>query len=388
MARRSPRDWGTVRKLPSGRYQAQTAPDPLTGSRIPLGTYRTRDDATRALRQAAEKRDQGAFVAPAAGKHTFATAAASWAAGRLVRPSTAQRDADYLRSLILPHLGAHELRRITPAVLRTWIATLAAEKAPSTVVKAGQIASMVLQQAVEDRQLDANPMKSVRLPRVEPTRRRALTDEQVAAVAAQIAPRYRPLVLTMAFAALRPGEAVALQVDDLNLLRREITVRRTAQYVGGKLEVGPPKTPRGVRTVPIPPALADLLAAHIAAHGLQGDSLLFTGPSGNHLRTNNFVRRHWTPALAVAGIEVVDLHQLRHTGATRWAREGVDPATIARRLGHETPMVALQVYIEAQEGRTAADDRIDELAAEVIAKVAARVHDECTVTPIARREAR
>ena len=72
----------------------------------------------------------------------------------------------------------------------------------------------------------------------------------------------------------------------------------------------------------------------------------------------------------------------------RWAREGVDPATIARRLGHETPMVALQVYIEAQEGRTAADDRIDELAAEVIAKVAARVHDECTVTPIARREAR
>ena len=64
MARRSPRDWGTVRKLPSGRYQAQTAPDPLTGSRIPLGTYRTRADATRALRPPAEKRAQSALVPP------------------------------------------------------------------------------------------------------------------------------------------------------------------------------------------------------------------------------------------------------------------------------------------------------------------------------------
>ena len=239
------RDWGTIRKLPSGRYQAQAAPDPLTGRRAALGTHRTLDDARRALRAAEDRMERGSFVAPQAGRTTLAQAAHAWTAGRLVRPSTARRDTDYLNSLILPTLGAHELRKLTPALLRSWIAELSATKAPSTVVKAGQIVSMVLQQAAEDRLIDSNPMRSVRLPRVAPTRRRALTDREVAQVASQLPSRYQALVLTMAFCALRPGEAVALETQNVDLLRRQLTITHTAQYVGGKLEVGPPKTPAG-----------------------------------------------------------------------------------------------------------------------------------------------
>lgn len=319
--------------------------------------------------------ERGSFVAPQAGRTTLAQAAHAWTAGRLVRPSTARRDTDYLNSLILPHLGAHELRKLTPALLRSWIAELSATKAPSTVVKAGQIVSMVLQQAAEDRLIDSNPMRSVRLPRVAPTRRRALTDREVAQVASQLPSRYQALVLTMAFCALRPGEAVALETQNVDLLRRQLTITHTAQYVGGKLEVGPPKTPAGQRTVPIPAALNELLAQHIATYP---GVLLFAGPSGTHLRMNNWQRRHWAPALANAGIEPIDLHQLRHTGITRWAQEGIDPATIAKRAGHESVKTVLDIYARALEGHTPADDRIDQRAAAVIAEV----HGQCTPTTI------
>jgi integrase len=57
----------------------------------------------------------------------------------------------------------------------------------------------------------ANPMALVDLPRIPPSRRRALSDEEVGSLVGAMEERYRALVLTCAFCALRPGEAVAVR---------------------------------------------------------------------------------------------------------------------------------------------------------------------------------
>ena len=63
---------------------------------------------------------------------------------------------------------------------------------------------------------------------------------------------------------LRLGEAAALQVDDVDFLRREIHVRRQVQRVnGGELDIRLPKY-NSERTIHAAQALIDILAEHVA----------------------------------------------------------------------------------------------------------------------------
>ncbi len=78
--------------------------------------------------------------------------------------------------------------------------------------------------------------------------------------------------------------------------RAAITVDKGALHeIGGRLELGPPKTPASVRTVHLCPSLAELLIEH--AQG-QHDDHVFTGAHGGLLRRVNFRDRVWRPAVA------------------------------------------------------------------------------------------
>lgn len=374
VGRRRPRTWGSVRRLRSGSYQARTGPDPVTGERATVGTFDRRADADAALAAAHEQLRTGSFAPPRAGRVTLTEQAAKWQATRSTRPTTAARDEAYLRSLVLPHLGHLELGRIDASVLRRWITQLArAGKQPATIVKAHQIASMVLAQATADRLIASNPASLVdNLPRIPAANRRALTDVEVAHLAAAMDPRYRPLVLLGAFCALRPGELVALLCSDMDLLRRTVRVQRTATYVNSKhLVVGPPKTNAGLRTVPMPTEVATTLQHHIEHFGLSSKSLLFPATGGGYLRMNNWTRRYWKPAIATAGIDPpIVPHQLRHTAITRWVQEGVDPVTVARRSGHTSAVTILDIYARASDGEVPADERVSARAKMVLDELA------------------
>jgi integrase len=51
---------------------------------------------------------------------------------------------------------------------------------------------------------------------------------------------------------LRIGEAVALRLGDVNVLRRQLQITRAVTEVSGRLYVGKPKTSKGRRNVPLP----------------------------------------------------------------------------------------------------------------------------------------
>ena len=84
--RRNPRTWGSVDKLPSGRWRARTGPDPLTNRRTTIGTFERKADADAVLAQAREQQRTGAFVPPQASRATFAEAADRSAQARRVPP--------------------------------------------------------------------------------------------------------------------------------------------------------------------------------------------------------------------------------------------------------------------------------------------------------------
>jgi integrase len=95
-----------------------------------------------------------------------------------------------------------------------------------------------------------------------------------------VEPRYGALILTLGLCGLRIGEAVALRVDDVNVLRRQLQVKRAASEVAGRLYVGKPKTATGRRNVPLPRVVADALAAHLTMFPPGADGLVFTAPEG------------------------------------------------------------------------------------------------------------
>src|ERR1035437_6399943 len=98
--------------------------------------------------------------------------------------------------------------------------------------------------AVDDRILAASPCHRVRLPRDDRPEVVVPTVEQITALAGAVSPRYRALVVILAGSGLRIGEALGLNVSDVDFLRRTVKVERQRLPSG---RIGPPKTTKSAQ---------------------------------------------------------------------------------------------------------------------------------------------
>ncbi len=114
------RDFGTVRRLPSGRWQARYRT--LDGSLATApATFSARTQAAAFLAQVQADRTRGVWVDPRAGSVAFGEYAASWLTQRVdLRPRTVELYDGLLRRHLLPHFARVPLDRITPAEVRRW----------------------------------------------------------------------------------------------------------------------------------------------------------------------------------------------------------------------------------------------------------------------------
>ena len=163
----------------------------------------------------------------------------------------------------------------------------------------------------------------------------------VAAVLEAADERFRAFVAVCAFAGLRLGEAAALQVDDVDFLRRQITVSRQVQRAGGhNVDIRPPKY-GSERVVPIPDELVEMLSALVAL-GHRG-VWLFQGAADTPPHQNT-VGYWWRKALSSAGLSGIRLHDLRHFYASGLIAAGCDVVTVQRALGHSKATTTLNTY--------------------------------------------
>ena len=90
-----------------------------------------------------------------------------------------------------------------------------------------------------------------------------LTPPEFGALRAALPERWHSFATVLAGTGLRFGEAVALTVEDIDLLAPTpvLRVTKALRRTPGGFEVGPPKTRRSRRTVSLPVDLVDVLAA-------------------------------------------------------------------------------------------------------------------------------
>ncbi|MFL5816881.1 MAG: tyrosine-type recombinase/integrase [Conexibacter sp.] len=242
---------------------------------------------------------------------------------------------------IAPHLDAMPLREITVSVLRRWQAGLiAAGVGHGAIMRARAVLSSMLRHAAESEAMPANPLTLVRAPRA-PHREsiRPLAPATVESIRACLDARDATLVSVLAYAGLRPGEALALRWSDVR--ERTILVQRASDGYGG---VKTTKT-RSVRTVRLlAPLAADLREWRLASGRPDDDTLIFPGINGRTVTREawkSWTRRTWADAWRAAqpaGPRTPRVYDLRHSYVSLLLAEGRTIHYVATQAGHDAQL--------------------------------------------------
>ncbi len=137
----------------------------------------------------------------------------------------------------------------------------------------------------------------------------------------------------------RPSEAVALQWKHISNDFRQISFEQALIRTdsGKKIRKGLKTQER--RKFPCNDSLVQLLK-NIKPDGCSPDTLIFAGPRGKHIDTNNFRGRVWEPVLNGLGIEYRKLYQTRHTFITLALETGkLDAKDVARLVGNSPEII-------------------------------------------------
>lgn len=359
------RDFGYLRSLPSGRYQASyLGPDGLR--RFAPATFSTRSDglAWLAVKQAELLR--GEWTDPDLGRVPLREYAVRWIAEHRLSPRTRDLYEGLFRLHVEPYLGAKAIGSITPETVRAWRARLRADgRSDPTMAKAYRLLRAILNTAVDDGRLLRNPCRIKGADREQPAERPVASVPQVFALADAVGSHYRAFVLTAALASLRWGELVGLRRHDVDLAAGLIHVRRSVTERGGTLDVVQPKN-GSARTVALPAILVDVLRDHLERGGPDPEAPVFTGERGGTPRRGNWRDiAGWPEAVRAAGLPAgFHFHDLRHTGNHLAAQTGASTRELMQRMGHSTMRAAL-IYQHATDSRSRVlADRLDALVRE------------------------
>jgi len=167
---------------------------------------------------------------------------------------------------------------------------------------------------------------------------------------------YAPLIETLAITGLRVSEALALRVEDVDLLRAVLHVRHSVSRKSG--ELCEPKTAAGKRTIPLAPGLVDLFAQLIPPDAKSSDFVFHAREKpGQPLSYFNFRKRGFRPALEAAGLagRGISIHSLRSAAASLYAARGVTDIELAAVLGHADANVTRRVYAKLFDPKSVHD---------------------------------
>ena len=330
-------------------------------------TFTKKVDAVRWEADQLAARERGQLVDPRDSRVTLQVYFDDWSQRQLWEKGTHRAMDLAVRTCSFSGVQLGKIRR---SHVEAWVKTMSEDLAPATVRTRYNNVRNVLRAAIRDRMIASDPSDGVVLPRQR--RREAAmvipSSDELRAIFDAASDDFRPFLYLCSFAGLRLGEAAALQVGDIDFLRRTIKVRRQVQRAGGKdVEIRPPKF-GSERDVYVPEAILRVLSAHIARRRLAGaaDAWLFTGETGNLPPHQNTVGTVTRRTFKRAGVTGYTLHSLRHFFASGLIAAGCDVVTVQKAMGHSSAATTLRVYAHLWP---TAEDRTRQAVADLMQNV-------------------
>lgn len=151
---------------------------------------------------------------------------------------------------------------------------------------------------------------------------------------------------------LRRGEILGLTLDHFDFGRGVVHVRQALDAWDG---VKGPKTMAGVRDVPMPLPVAQVVRAYAGVAEVDCRGLLFRGRKGAPFYAASF-NKIWHSLLLRAGFppkrdgDWRHFHALRHFAGSAWLASGVPLAEVSKLMGHAHVGVTAEIYSHAIVG--------------------------------------
>lgn len=309
--------------------------------------FKTKRDAELHLANIEVAKSRGEYIDTLAARATLGDLGIEWLANQShLQPSTYRVQESAWRVHVAPKWGSRAVGSIRHTEVQAWVKSLTDSHSPTTVKRCHGVLAGILDNAVLDRRLNANPARKIKLPRKVSKRHSYLTHRQVTLLAEQ-AGRHGALVLFMAYTGMRWGEVTALRLHDVNPLKRRATITDNAVAVGSDIVVGRPKS-HVTRSLNYP----EFLGPHVAEQfeGKGRDELLF-GDGQAYLRLPHSVSGWFYGAVKRSraidpAFPVLTPHDLRHTAASLAISAGANVKAVQRMLGHASAAMTLDTYAD------------------------------------------
>lgn len=278
-------------------YRFDIGPDPLTGRRARVGKsgFRTKKEASQALRAAMNAHERGRSVKPT--QRTVADFLNEWhtAVRPSLRASTWVNYRDYLDAYVIPVIGETHLQDLTPVRLNLLYSHLLQNGrvktpgglAPKTVQNVHRMLHRALRDAVKWDLIPRNYAEDAQPPRVRKSKPTVWTAEQLRTFVNHVkGDRFYALWLLVVTTGLRRGELAGLLVTDVDLDHGSVSPTVPRVVVAGLAEESENKTESGARALALDPttwaALQDYVEEWKLERSMLGQTmqLLFVWPNG------------------------------------------------------------------------------------------------------------
>lgn len=232
-----------------------------------------------------------------------------------------------VRRRLVEALGSMPLATIRPRHVAKYVAGMADTFSPSTVNRDLAVLHAIFRTALREELVVSNPAQAAERPKLVRRRWRILEPIEIRRVAkAFVDEQARLVFLTLVLTGLRRSELQALRWRDVDLVENVLRVRDS-------------KSEEGIRSIAVPPSLAEALWQRQRASTFNGPGeLVFCHVErGTPLRAETF-KAALDAALAAAGVEAKlrPFHDLRHTAITNDAAAGSSPIAVMAKAGHRS----------------------------------------------------
>jgi integrase len=257
-----------------------------------------------------------------------------------------------LRRYVRPALGPRNLAICPLDIQAVYQKLVERGLSARTVRYTHSVLRSSMRQAIRWRLLAEDPTDGAQLPRLRRREMRALTAEQSRVFLETVMQTpYGPVLAVALTTAARPSEYLALKWQDINWERGTASIVRTLERVSGGWRFAETKRARSRRVIKLQEWVLELLEDLRAERKPRASrsswpgawELIFTTPSGRPIDSDNLAKR-FKSILEQAGLPLIRLYDLRHTGATLALAAGVPPKVISEQLGHASAAFTLDIY--------------------------------------------
>jgi integrase len=255
------------------------------------------------------------------------------------KPSTRKAAESHLGAYIIPRLGKLRLDDLGVENQQMFVRYLSEKVARKTVVNVvGTLSSIVNTAKSWGYICDGVSVSRLVLPKREVKQQaRTFTPEEAKAILGLAQDPWRAMFAIAAYAGLRAGEILGLSVEDVDLVRGILNVRKTAWY--GRIQTA--KSVESESTIPIAENLAEMLRRFI---GDRREGLLFVNRVGRPYTAEKVVQKRLWPLCDALKIPRAGFHAFRHMHATVLLETGAAPKVAQRQLRHADSRVTLDHY--------------------------------------------